>query len=83
MSAQIEKIMKYINHFAILVDGSPQIMLFPVDFHEHLIDEECITETSMFSLQAAGIDGTQRLILLTAGSIIEVQKLFSPATRGS
>ncbi len=39
----------YINHFAILVNSSPEIMLFAIDLYEDFIDEEGITIATMFS----------------------------------
>ena len=49
----------HINHVAVLIYGPPKIMLLPIDFHEHLIDEESVTIASMLSLQSSGVDGTK------------------------
>jgi len=43
----------HINHFAVLVDSSPQIMLLSVYLDENLVDEEGVTITSVFSFQTA------------------------------
>ena len=48
-----------IHHFAILVDGSPQVVLLTVYLHKDLIDVEGITITSVLSLQATGINGAE------------------------
>ena len=49
----------YINHFAILVDRSPQIVLFSVGLHEDFIEVEGIAKALVLSLQATGINGTE------------------------
>ena len=41
---------EYINNFSVLVHGSRQIMLLAVNFHEHFIDEKCVTVASVFPL---------------------------------
>ena len=46
---------EYINHLAILVYGSPQVMLFSVDLDEDLIDEERITEAPVLSFQSSSV----------------------------
>jgi hypothetical protein len=38
----------HIDHFAILVYGSPQIVLLAIDFYEDFIDEEGVTVASVF-----------------------------------
>ena len=50
---------EYINHFTILIDDSPQIMLLAVDFDEYFVDVEGVAITSVISFQAAGIDSTE------------------------
>jgi len=50
---------KHINHFAILVYGSPKIMLLAVYLHEDFIDVEGITVASVLSLQSLGVQGTE------------------------
>jgi hypothetical protein len=49
----------HINHFSVLVDGSPKITLLAIDLHEDLIDEQGIAETPMLSFQATCINGTE------------------------
>jgi hypothetical protein len=44
------------NDLAILVDGSPQVMLLAIDFYEDLIDEKGVAIASVLSFQAACID---------------------------
>ncbi len=34
---------KHINHFTILINRTPKIVLLALDLHEHFIDEEGIT----------------------------------------
>ncbi|MGB7301434.1 MAG: hypothetical protein WBD34_19095, partial [Burkholderiaceae bacterium] len=46
---------EYINDFSILIDGTPQIMLFPVDLDKDLIKIERITEPQVPTLQAPGV----------------------------
>ena len=49
----------HINHLAILVDGSPKVMLLPVDFDDDFIHIEGVTVTSVLSLQSPGIKGSE------------------------
>jgi hypothetical protein len=49
----------HINHFSVLVDGSPKITLLAIDLHQDLIDEQGIAETPMLSFQATCINGTE------------------------
>ena len=49
----------YINYVAVLVDGSPQIMLLTIYLDEDLVDEEGVTVASVFSFKAARINGTE------------------------
>jgi hypothetical protein len=44
---------------ALLVYGSPKIMLLAIDLHEDFIDVEGIAIASVFALQSAGINGTE------------------------
>ena len=39
-----------INHLAILVNSTPQVMLLAVDLYEDFIDVESVAKTSVFSL---------------------------------
>jgi hypothetical protein len=36
------RLQEYINHFAVLIDGTPKIVLLALDLHEHLIEEKRI-----------------------------------------
>jgi hypothetical protein len=36
------RLREYINHFAILIDGTPKIVLLTLDFHKHLVEEKRI-----------------------------------------
>ena len=33
---------EYINDFAILIDGTPKIVLLTLDLHKHLVEVKCI-----------------------------------------
>jgi len=44
-----------IYDISILINGSPQIMLYTVDLDEYFINKECVTESPAFSLQSFGI----------------------------
>ena len=44
-----------INHFAILINSSPQIVLLTVDPYEDFVDEECVAVISMLSLQSSSL----------------------------
>jgi hypothetical protein len=62
---------KHIDHFtipkalatlmgqALLIHGSPQIMLFTIYFDENFIDVESIAIASVLSFQSTCIDGTE------------------------
>jgi hypothetical protein len=50
---------KHINHFAILVYGSPKIMLLTVYLHKDFIDAEGITVASVRSLLSPGVQGIE------------------------
>lgn len=43
---------KHIYHLAVLINGSPKVVLHASDFHKDLIDVECITESLILSLTA-------------------------------
>jgi hypothetical protein len=44
---------------ALLVYGSPQVLLFAADLHEDFIDKEGVTIAAVLSFQAAGIDSSE------------------------
>jgi hypothetical protein len=44
---------------ALLIHGSPQIMLFTIYFDENFIDVESIAIASVLSFQSTCIDGTE------------------------
>ena len=44
---------------ALLVNSPPQVVLLAVNFDENFIDVERVAIASVFSLQAAGINGTE------------------------
>jgi len=50
---------EHINHLAVLVHGSPQVVLFAVDFHEDFVDEEGIAVAAVLPLQSARINGSE------------------------
>jgi hypothetical protein len=47
---------KDINHFAVLINCPPQVMLFAVDFDKDFVDVEGITIAAMLSLKPTGIN---------------------------
>jgi hypothetical protein len=46
---------KYVHHFTILIDRSPQVMLLTMDLHKNFIDEEGIAVSLMLSSQTLGV----------------------------
>ena len=44
----------HINDFAVLVDGPPQVVLFPADLHEHFIQKVSIAKSTMSTSQTSG-----------------------------
>ena len=40
---------KYVHHFTILINRSPQVMLLTMDLHKNFIDEEGIAVSLMLS----------------------------------
>jgi hypothetical protein len=49
----------YINNFAILVNGSPQVMLFATNLHKDFINVEGVTISLMPPLESPGISGSE------------------------
>ena len=49
----------YINNFAILINCSPQVMLFAVDLDKDLIDVEAVAVAKVLSFQPSGIQRTE------------------------
>lgn len=49
----------HINNFAVLIDGTPQIMLFAIDSDEDLVNVKGVTIASVLSFQPACINGTE------------------------
>jgi hypothetical protein len=45
----------HINHLAILIHGSPQVVLLAIDFDEHFIDVESVTIASVSSFQSSSV----------------------------
>jgi hypothetical protein len=43
---------KYIHHFTVLVNGSPQVLLLTINLHEHFVNVKGITEPLVFSFQS-------------------------------
>ena len=56
VSARLEK---HVNHFAILIHRTPQILLPAVDLYEDLVDEKGVAVPLMISLQPPGIFPTE------------------------
>ena len=48
-----------IDDFSVLVNSSPQVVLLTINLHEYFIDEKCIAETLMATLQPPRIFGTK------------------------
>ena len=48
---------KYIDHFSVLVNSRPQVVLLAIDPDEDFIDEEGVAIASVDSFQASGING--------------------------
>jgi len=46
---------KHINNFTILINRSPEVMLFTINPYKNLINEKCIAISPVFSLQPIGI----------------------------
>ncbi len=56
VSSRLEK---NINHFAVLINSSPQVMLLTIYLDEDLVDEKGVSITSVLLLQAARIHCTE------------------------
>ncbi len=52
---------KYINNLTILVNRSPEVMLFTINLDENLINEKCITISPMIFLQPGSIFWTKSI----------------------
>jgi hypothetical protein len=50
---------EHIDHFTILVNGAPKIVLFPLDSHENLIKVEGIAITRMPAPKSPSVLGTK------------------------
>ncbi len=48
-----------VDNLSILVDSSPQVVLYTVNFHKYFIDKKCITETLMTTLQSPRVPGAK------------------------
>jgi hypothetical protein len=44
---------KYINHFTVLVNGSPQVVPLTLDLHEHLVNVERVSISVVLSSQSS------------------------------
>jgi hypothetical protein len=49
----------HINHFAILIDCPPEVMLLAIDLYEDFVNEERVAIASVLSFQAASIDSPE------------------------
>ena len=49
----------HINHFAILINSAPQVMLLAIDLYKDFIDEEGISIASVLTFQPAGVNGAE------------------------
>lgn len=50
---------EYIDHIAILVNSSPQVVQLAINLHEDLINKESISVPLVFALQTPGVLGTK------------------------
>jgi hypothetical protein len=48
-----------VDHAAVLVDGSPEILLAPVDVHEQFVQVPCVTQASLPAPEDPGVRGTE------------------------
>ena len=46
---------KDINDFSVLIDGSPQIVLFAINLHEYFINEKCVSIALVIFLQTTSV----------------------------
>ncbi len=53
------RLQKYIDHLTVLVNSSPQIVLFALNFHEYFIYIERITVALVFSTEPSGEFGSE------------------------
>jgi hypothetical protein len=53
------RLQKHINHFSVLVDRTPQIVLLTPDLHEDFINEESVALAWMFSPESPGVPGSK------------------------
>ena len=49
----------FVNHFTILVNCSPKVMLLAVDFDEYFVDVEGVTISTVLALQPSCVDGAE------------------------
>ena len=50
---------KHINHFAVLANCTPQVLLLAIYLYENLVNEECISESLMPFSQSSRILWTE------------------------
>ncbi len=50
---------KHIDHFTILIDSSPEVILLAVDLHKGFVDEESVAIASVLSFQSTSVNGTE------------------------
>ena len=53
------RLQKHIDHFTVLIDRPPQIVLLAADLHKDFINEENISVALMFSPESPGVLGTE------------------------
>jgi hypothetical protein len=58
-----------IDHFTVLVDRTPQILLLSPDLNEDFINEKCISITLMPTSQSLGISGPKFVTPQTNGLV--------------
>jgi hypothetical protein len=49
----------HINHFSVLIYGSPKVVLLAIDFDEDLIDIKGIAVASVLAFQSSSIDSSE------------------------
>jgi len=68
---------KYINHFTVLIDGPPKVMLLTLDLHEHFIDVERIAVALMFSSQPLRVLRSEFVAPETDGFVADLNAALS------
>ncbi len=49
----------HIDYLSVRINSSPQVLLLTLDFHEHFVDEKCISKSLMSTLQGFDVYGSK------------------------